>query len=259
MEKVDLAVLGAGPGGYVAAIRAAQLGLKVAIVEREYWGGVCLNVGCIPTKTLLKNAEVAHTLQNKGRELGFSFENLSLDYSVAHRRSRQVSGRLVKGVQSLMKRNAITVIEGSGTVMARNQVLVDLNAGGQERIETDHIIIATGARARTLPGVEIDGERIITYTEAILADTLPKSVVIIGAGPIGVEFAYVWRNYGVEVTIVEMMDRILPLEDPESSAVLAKAYKKLKIKVLTGRRVESVALEGKGSRWRSAGVKRSRS
>jgi dihydrolipoamide dehydrogenase len=246
VEKFDLTVLGAGPGGYVAAIRAAQLGLKVAIVEREYWGGVCLNVGCIPTKSLLKNAEVAHTLQNKGRELGFSFENLNLDYSVAHRRSRQVSGRLVKGVQSLMKRNAIAVFEGSGTLAARNQVLVDLSAGGQERIESDTIVIATGARPRTVPGVAIDGERIITYKEAILADVLPKSVVIIGAGPIGVEFAYVWRNYGVEVTLVEMLDRVLPLEDPESSAVVAKAYKKLKIKVLTGRRVEGVAPEGDG-------------
>jgi dihydrolipoamide dehydrogenase len=246
VEKFDLTVLGAGPGGYVAAIRAAQLGLKVAIVEREYWGGVCLNVGCIPTKSLLKNAEVAHTLQNKGRELGFSFENLNLDYSVAHRRSRQVSGRLVKGVQSLMKRNAIAVFEGSGTLAARNQVLVDLSAGGQERIESDTIVIATGARPRTVPGVAIDGERIITYKEGILADVLPKSVVIIGAGPIGVEFAYVWRNYGVEVTLVEMLDRVLPLEDPESSAVVAKAYKKLKIKVLTGRRVEGVAPEGDG-------------
>ena len=246
MYRFDVTVLGAGPAGYVAAIRAAQLGLKVAIVEREYWGGVCLNVGCIPTKSLLKNAEVAHMLQNKGRELGFSFDNLTLDYSAAHRRSRQISGRLVKGVQSLMKRNAITVFEGIGTLVSRHQVVVDLNAGVQERIETENIIIATGARPRSVPGVVIDGERTITYTEAILADSLPKSVVIIGAGPIGVEFAYVWRNYGVEVTIVEMMDRILPLEDPESSAVLAKAYKKLKIKLLTGSLVENVDLDGEG-------------
>lgn len=246
MDRFDVTVIGAGPAGYVAAIRAAQLGLKVAIVERKYWGGVCLNVGCIPTKSLLKNAEVAYTLQKRGRELGFSFDNLTLDYGVAHKRSRQVSGRLVKGVQLLIKRNAITVFDGAAVVSSPHEVTVTLDSGGRQRIETQNIIVATGARPRSIPGVTIDGERMITYTHAILSPTLPKSVIVIGAGPIGVEFAYVWRNYGVEVTIVEMMDRVLPLEDPESSAVLAKAYKKLKIKVLTGTRVEGVEVAGEG-------------
>jgi len=238
----DVTVIGAGPAGYVAAIRAAQLGLQVAIVERRYWGGVCLNVGCIPTKSLLKNAEVAHTLQKRGRELGFSFDNLKLDYGVAHKRSRQVSGRLVKGIQLLMKRNAIAVFEKSATLVSPTEIAV-----GAERIKTRNIIIATGARPRSIPGVTVDGEKIITYVEAILSPTLPKSVIIIGAGPIGMEFAYVWRNYGVEVTIVEMLDRVLPLEDPESSAALTKAYKKLKIKLLTGARVAGVRVTGDGA------------
>jgi dihydrolipoamide dehydrogenase len=246
VDKFDVTVIGAGPAGYVAAIRAAQLGRRVAIVEREYWGGVCLNVGCIPTKSLLKNAEVAHTLQERGRELGFSFDNLALDYGVAHGRSRQVSGRLVKGVQLLMKKNDITVFDGTGTLVDPGTVEVALNDGGQARLETAAVIIATGARPRDIPGVPVDGDKVITYTEAILSPALPESVIIIGAGPIGVEFAYIWRNYGVEVTLVEMMDRILPLEDPESSAVLARAYKKLKIALLTDARVEAVGATDEG-------------
>jgi dihydrolipoamide dehydrogenase len=242
----DLTVIGSGPAGYVAAIRAAQLGLHVAIVERQFWGGVCLNVGCIPTKALLKNAEVAHTLQNRGREFGFSFDNLRLDYGVAFRRSRQVSERLVKGVQYLLKQGDITLFEGAGTIAGRNAVRVALRDGGEETIATDHIIVSTGARPRSIPGVTIDGDRVVTYTEAILAPELPRSVVIIGAGPIGVEFAYIWRNYGVEVTIVEMLDRLLPLEDAEASDVVAKAYRRLKIDVMTGSLVESVAAADDG-------------
>ena len=236
----DVTVIGSGPAGYVAAIRAAQLGLQVAIVEREYWGGVCLNVGCIPTKALLKTSEVAHTLQNRGREFGFSFDNLQLDYGVAFRRSRQVSDRLVKGVQYLLKSGGITAFAGTGTITGPNQVRVALNEGGEEMISTRHIIVSTGARPRGIPGVTIDGAKVITYTKAVLASDLPKSVVIIGAGPIGVEFAYIWRNYGVDVTIVEMMDRLLPLEDPETSDVVTKAYRRLKIDVVTGSRVESI-------------------
>lgn len=239
-QTFDVTVIGAGPAGYVAAIRAAQLGLQVAIVEKEYWGGVCLNVGCIPTKSLLKNAEVAHMLHTRGKELGFSFENLALDYGVAHSRSRQVSARLVKGVQLLMKKNAISVFEGTATVAGPHQVSIALDNGGQQVLDTRNIIIASGARPRGIPGVPLDRERIITYTEAILSPQLPKSVIIVGGGPIGVEFATIWRSYGSEVTIVEMMDRILPLEDPEASAVLARAYRRLKIKVLTGARVENV-------------------
>lgn len=236
----DVTVIGAGPAGYVAAIRAAQLDKKVAIVERQYWGGVCLNVGCIPTKSLLKNAEVAHTLQKRGKELGFSFDNLELDYGTAHKRSRQVSGRLVKGVELLMKKNDITTFEGSARIVSPTEVQVTSNDGEEQLINSDNLIIATGARSRNIPGVTVDGEQVITYTEAILAPDPPDSVVVIGGGPIGVEFAYVWANYGVQVTIVEMMDRLLPLEDPEASAIIAKAYKKLKIKVLTNARVEGV-------------------
>lgn len=244
----DVAVIGAGPGGYVAAIRAAQLGLKTAIVEQKYWGGVCLNVGCIPSKALLKNAEVAHLLQHRAKEFGFSCDNLSLDYSVAHKRSRQVSGRLVKGVQFLMRKNEIDVYQGRGTVVSPHEVLVALNDGHQATIQTKNLVIATGARPRSIPGLEIDGAKVLDYEHAILLDTLPGSAVVIGAGPIGVEFSYVWRSYGVDVTLVEMLEHILPLEDQEVSQELARAYQKLKIKTLTGTRVEQIDTAGAGVR-----------
>ena len=239
-NSYDVTVIGSGPAGYVAAIRAAQLGLRVAIVEREYWGGVCLNVGCIPTKALLKTAEVAHMLQSRGREFGFAFDNLRLDYGVAVQRSRQIADRLVKGVQLLLKSGGITALAGTGTIVGAHQVRVALDEGGEETIDTRHIIVATGARPRGIPGVTIDGAKVITYTEAILSSDLPKSVVIIGAGPIGVEFGTIWRSYGVDVTIVEMMDRLLPLEDRETSEVVARAYRRLKINVVTGARVEGI-------------------
>ncbi len=239
-DQYDVVVLGAGPGGYVAAIRAAQLGLKTAIVEKEYWGGVCLNIGCIPSKALLKNAELAHTLQHRAKEFGFSFDNLNLDYSVAFKRSRQVSDRLVKGVGFLMSKNKIDVFDGTGKLTGPNSLHVTLNDGGTQTLQAKNIIIATGARPRTLPGVEFDGERIISYIEAILADNPPKKLIIIGGGVIGVEFAYMWVNYGVEVTIVEMMPHLLPNEEPEVSEVLEKAYKKLGVKFHTDARVEKV-------------------
>jgi dihydrolipoamide dehydrogenase len=245
-NSFDVTVIGSGPAGYVAAIRAAQLGLKTAIVEREYWGGVCLNVGCIPTKALLKTAEVAHTLRNRGREFGFSFDNLQLDYGVAFKRSRQVSERLVRGIQFLLKSGDITSFEGTGAIAGSHQVRVALKEGGEETITSENIIISTGARPRGIPGVIIDGVKVVTYTEAILSPELPKSVIIIGAGPIGVEFAYVWRNYGVDVTVIEMMDRLLPLEDAEVSEVVAKAYRRLKIDVVTGSMVESIDTTGDG-------------
>ncbi|MCL4264585.1 MAG: dihydrolipoyl dehydrogenase [Anaerolineae bacterium] len=246
-NQYDVVVLGAGPGGYVAAIRAAQLGLKVAIVEREYWGGVCLNVGCIPSKALLKNAEVAHTLQHRGKEFGFSFDNLSLDYAAAFKRSRQVSDRLVKGVGFLMKKNKIETFEGAGQLTGTNSLKVTLNSGGTTNLEAKNIIIATGARPRSLPGVEFDGKRIISYKEAILMDNPPKKLVIIGGGVIGVEFAYMWVNYGVEVTIVEMMSHLLPQEEPEVSDVLEKAYKKLGVKVMLNTAVKSIKATDKGA------------
>jgi dihydrolipoamide dehydrogenase len=246
-NQYDVVVLGAGPGGYVAAIRAAQLGLKAAVVEREYWGGVCLNVGCIPSKALLKNAEVAHTLQHRGKEFGFSFDNLSLDYTAAFKRSRQVSERLVKGVGFLMKKNKIDTFDGAGQLTGTNSLKVTLNSGGTTNLEAKNIIIATGARPRSLPGVQFDGQRIISYKEAILTDNPPKKFVIIGGGVIGVEFAYMWANYGVDVTIVEMMSHLLPQEEPEVSDVLEKAYKKLGVKVLLNTAVKSIQATDKGA------------
>jgi dihydrolipoamide dehydrogenase len=239
-DQYDIVVLGAGPGGYVAAIRAAQLGQKVAVVEKEFMGGVCLNIGCIPTKSLLKNAEVAHMLEHRGKELGFSFKDLTLDYGVAFKRSRQVSQRLVKGVSFLMRKNKIDVFEGTGQLAGPNSLNVSLNDGGEKVLEAASIIIATGARPRTLPGVDFDGERVISYIEGITSDEVPQSIIIIGGGAIGVEFAYIWANYGADVTILEMMPHLLPNEDPEVSKVLEKAYKKLGVNVQTDTLVESL-------------------
>jgi dihydrolipoyl dehydrogenase len=245
-DKYDVVVLGAGPGGYVAAIRAAQLGKSVAIIEKEFIGGVCLNIGCIPTKALLKNAEVAHTLQHRSKEFGFNFSDLELDYGVAFQRSRQVSERLVKGVGFLMRKHNIDVLEGTGELTGTNTIKVTLNEGGEKTVEAGAIIIATGARPRTLPGVEFDGERIISYVEGITSDSVPDRVVIIGGGAIGVEFAYIWANYGADVTILEMMPHLLPNEDPEVSKVLEKAYKKVGINFQTDARVETVETTDKG-------------
>ncbi len=245
-NQYNVVVLGAGPGGYVAAIRAAQLGLKTAVIEREYWGGVCLNIGCIPSKALLKNAEIAHTLRHRGREFGFSFDNLNIDYGVAFKRSRQVSNRLVKGIGFLMKKNKIDTIEGTGQLTNANTIQVQLNDGGEQTVTADHIIIATGAKPRLLPGLEMDGQKIITYVEAITSDTLPKKAAIIGGGAIGVEFAYIWANYGVDVTIIEMLPRILPNEEPEVSNVIEKAYKKLKVNLKTDTTVQNFDTSDEG-------------
>jgi dihydrolipoamide dehydrogenase len=245
MSEYDVIVIGAGPGGYVCAIRAAQLGLKTAIVEKRWLGGVCLNVGCIPSKSLLKNAEVAHILRERGKEFGFSLENLQLDFSVAAKRSRQVSDRLVKGVGFLMKKNAIDVHMGTARIAAGDTVAVTDKDGNVNELKTRNIVVATGASVAVPPGWQIDGEKIVTYLEAILQEKLPKSVVIIGAGAIGVEFATVWNSYGVDVTIVEMLPRLVPLEDQEVSDELAKALKRRKIKALTGHRVQAIqATEG---------------
>jgi dihydrolipoamide dehydrogenase len=240
IKKYDVIVIGAGPGGYVAAIRASQLGLKTAVIEKEWLGGVCLNVGCIPSKSLLKNAEVAHLLRKRSKEFGFSFDNLELDFSVAVKRSRQVSSRLVRGVGFLMKKNNIDVLMGTARIAAKNTVNVTDADGQTQEIVGAHIILATGATPLTIPGIEIDGEHILTYREAITQDKLPESVVIVGSGAIGVEFATVWNSYGVDVTIVEMLPRIVPLEDEEVSRELAKAFKKAKIKVLTSTKVDAI-------------------
>lgn len=240
MSEYDVVVLGAGPAGYVAAIRAAQLDLKTAIVEKEFLGGICLNVGCIPSKALLRNADIAHIIRERGKDFGFSFESLELDYAKAVKRSRQVSERLVRGVGFLMKKNKIDVHMGEGKVTAKDTITVTDEDGETNELKTKHIIIATGAHATVPSGWEVDGERILTYWEAILQEKQPESVVIIGAGPVGVEFATIWHSYGVEVTIVEMLPRLVPLEDEESSKELEKAFKKRGINILTGHRVESL-------------------
>lgn len=245
--EYDVVVLGAGPGGYVAAIRAAQLGLKTAVVEKKYWGGVCLNVGCIPSKALIKNAEVAHTLQHRGEEFGFSFENLKLDFGVAFKRSRQVSERLVKGVGFLMKKNKIDTYDGWGNLEGSSKLRVALNDGNEATLTYKNLIIATGAHPIQLPGMGIDGKVVVTYEEAILSDTLPKKAVVIGGGPIGLEFGYVWHNYGVEVTIVELLPNLAPKEDPEVSAELEKQFKRAGIKFFTGSKVDEVKVKGKNA------------
>ena len=240
MESYDVIVVGAGPAGYVCAIRAAQLGQKVAIVDKQWLGGVCLNVGCIPSKALLKNAEVAHTLRERGKEFGFSFENLKLDYGVAVKRSRQVSDRLVKGIGFLLKKNNIAVHMGTAKVIAKDTVAVADKDGKLTELKSKNIVVATGASAMVPSVWTVDGEKVVTYLEAITQEKLPKSVIIIGSGAIGVEFATVWNSYGMDVTVVEMLPRLVPLEDEEVSAELEKAFKKRGIKSLTGHKVEAV-------------------
>ena len=231
-EHYDLVVLGAGPGGYVAAIRASQLGLKVAVVEKQYWGGVCLNVGCIPSKSLLKNAEVAHIFNHEAKTFGISGD-VSFDFGAAHERSRKVSAGIVKGVHFLMKKNKIDEIDGWGAFTGPTSIKVTDGKDKGKELSFDNCIVATGSVVRSLPGVEIGGN-IVSYEEQILSDDLPESIVIVGAGAIGMEFAYVLANYGVDVTIVEYLDRVLPNEDEEVSKVIAKEYKKLGVKLLTG-------------------------
>ncbi len=243
-ENFDVVVLGAGPAGYVAAIRAAQLKQKVAIVDKQWLGGVCLNVGCIPSKSLLKNAEVAHTLRHRAKDFGFSFDNLKLDYSVAFKRSRSNSDRLTKGVGFLMRKNNIPVFMGEAKFKAKETVTVSDKDGKVTELKAKNIIVATGASAAQLPGVVVDGKKIVTYWEAIMQEILPKSVVIVGAGAIGVEFATIWNSYGVDVTIVELLPRVLPREDEEISKELTKELTKAGIKIKTGVKFESIAVAG---------------
>lgn len=243
-DHFDVVVLGAGPGGYVAAIRASQLGLKTAVIEKKYWGGVCLNVGCIPSKALIKNASIAHTLLHEKDKYGIEGD-ATMSYGPAHRRSRQVSEGIVKGVHFLMRKNKITEIDGWGTFTDPKTIQVELNDGGQQTVTADNVIIATGAVTRMLPGVEVS-KNVVTYEEQILDPELPTSIIIAGSGAIGVEFAYVMSNYGVDVTIVEFLDRMVPTEDADVSKELLKQYKKLGIKVMLGTKVESVEDTGSG-------------
>ena len=235
----DVLVIGSGPGGYVAAIRASQLGKKVAIVERAELGGICLNWGCIPTKALLRSAEV-YDLIKHSTDYGFGVENSSIDFPKIIKRSRDVAGRMSKGVTFLMKKNKIEVIPGTAKLSGKNSVDVALNDGKSRKITAENILIATGARARQIPGMEIDGKRVLSYREAMVVKEQPSSIVVVGAGAIGVEFAYFFRTLGSEVTIVEMLPSLLPIEDEEVSKELEKAFKKQGIKVHTATKVEKM-------------------
>ena len=231
MDQVyDLVVIGAGPGGYVAAIRAGQLGLSTAIVEKDALGGVCLNWGCIPSKALLKNAEILSYL-HRAQEFGFSFDNFQADYSVAVQRSRRVVDRNTRGVAYLLRKNNVEHIEGTGRITGPGQVSVGPDG---RTLRARNIVLATGARPRSIPPLPVDGDRIITSRESIVLDDLPGSVAIVGGGAIGVEFAYLYRMYGVEVTIVELLPRLVPGEDEEVSRILERSFTSQGISVMTG-------------------------
>ncbi len=240
MPDYDVVVIGAGPGGYVCAIRASQLGLKTAIVDREWLGGVCLNIGCIPSKSLLRNAELAHILRERGDDFGFSIDGLKLDYGKAVERSREVSDRLVKGVGFLMKKNQIDVHMGEAVIRSASSISITNSDGEVTELGAKNIVVATGASPASIPGLEIDGQRVLSYREAILQTKAPKSVLIVGSGAVGLEFATVWNSYGVEVTIVEMLPRIAPLEDEDVSKELAKEFRKRGIKIKVGTKVEGL-------------------
>jgi dihydrolipoamide dehydrogenase len=238
----NVLVVGAGPGGYVSAIRAAQNGLSVAVIEDKYWGGVCLNVGCIPSKALLKNAELAHVLTHEKATFGIEGD-ATMSYAPTHARSRAVSAGIVKGVHFLMKKNKVTEIDGWGTFTGAKSVEVRGADGVVTTYTGDHVIIATGATTRLIPGTSLS-PRVVTYEEQILDETLPASIIIAGSGAIGVEFAYVMKNFGVDVTIVEYLDRMVPTEDEEVSKELLRHYKSLGVNVLLSTKVESIVDNG---------------
>ncbi|MEM9014701.1 MAG: dihydrolipoyl dehydrogenase [Pseudomonadota bacterium] len=249
-RQFDLIIVGSGPGGYVAAIRSAQLGMKTAIVERDALGGVCLNWGCIPTKALLRTAEVFTNMKHAA-DFGLKAENIGFDIDAVIKRSRDVAGKLSGGVAFLMKKNKITVVEGEGKLVKPSNgsgapVVKVTSASGEETLSAKHVIIATGARARTIPaaGLEPDGKFIWTAKEAMTPDIMPKSLLVIGSGAIGVEFASFYRSLGADVTIVEMLDRILPVEDEEVSKFAEKQFKKQGMEILTGAQVEQVSTDG---------------
>ena len=260
-DPFDIIIIGSGPGGYVTAIRAAQLGFKTAIVERDYLGGICLNWGCIPTKALLRSAEIFHYMQHP-KDYGLSAENVSYDPGAVVKRSRVVSKRLNDGVGFLMRKNKVTVIWGEAIIDAPGKVTVKASkteapkgALGPDTYQAKHIILATGARPRVLPGLEPDKKLIWTYFEAMLPERMPKSLLVVGSGAIGIEFASFYRNFGAEVTVVEILPQILPAEDAEISAFARKQFEKQGIKILTDTKVAKLEkkpdgvtaiLEGKG-------------
>jgi dihydrolipoamide dehydrogenase len=238
-EKFDLVVIGSGPGGYVAAIRASQLGLKTAVVERDRVGGICLNWGCIPTKALLHSASLYSEIQ-RASDFGIDIQESSVNFANMVKHSRKVADQLSKGVEYLFRKNKITSINGMGTLLAKNKVEVTDEKGVGKTLDSKYILIATGARARSIPGIELDGKTIISSKEAMVLDKQPKSLIIIGAGAIGVEFAWFYASIGTKITLIEMMPQILPLEDPEAAQVVTRSFKKLGIDVLTNARVEKI-------------------
>lgn len=245
-HQYDVAVIGSGPGGYVAAIRASQLGLKTVCIEKRDLGGVCLNIGCIPTKALLKTAEYKHFLDNAS-EFGFVVNNVEVDFPKVIERSRKVANQMSGGVKFLFKKYNVDTIFGHGKIAAKGKVEVSNESGSvTDTINAKHIIVATGARPRIFDGIEVDYEKVITSTQALLQTELPKSMIIMGAGAIGVEFAYFFNEFGVDVTIVEFADRILPIEDVDISKELERNFKKSKIKILTKSKVISAKSVGSG-------------
>jgi dihydrolipoamide dehydrogenase len=252
-DKFDLVVVGAGPGGYVAAIRGAQLGLRTACVERERPGGICLNWGCIPTKALLKSAEAMRLVQHAA-DYGITVNGpVSFDWGKVIARSRAAADKLARGVESLFKKYGVTHLPGTATFKGRGKLEI-VSSAGKQTLEAARVIVATGARARMLPGIEADGDRIVTYREAMVLPEVPKSVVVIGAGAIGIEFADFWNAFGVEVTVIEALPRVLPIEDEEISEALARALNKKRIVVRTGAKVEAVKVSGKSVTTTFAGA-----
>ncbi len=235
----DIVIIGGGPGGYVAAIRAAQLGMKTALVEREHMGGICLNWGCIPTKALLRTSEIYHLMQN-AEAFGLSAKDIKFDLAKVVARSRAVSGQLSKGVAGLMKKNKVTVIDGHGKLAGKGKIAVEKEGKKISELTAKNIILATGARARTLPGLEPDGKLVWTYREAMVPEAMPKSLLVVGSGAIGIEFASFYRTMGAEVTVVEVMDRILPVEDEEISKFAHKSFEKQGMKIHTATTVKAL-------------------
>lgn len=242
-QVYDLAVIGGGPGGYAAAIRAAQLGQKVAVIESEELGGICLNWGCIPSKAILRSSEVL-TLFQHAKDFGISADNITADYGAAIDRCLKIVSTQTRGVGFLMRKNKIDVVRGRGTLVAKDRIAVSGGADGEREVRAKNVLIAAGARVRPLPGVEIDGERIISAKEIWGVKTLPKKILIIGAGAIGLEFATVFSAYGVDVTVVEFLPRVLPLEDEEMSTELAKQFTRRGIKLMTSTKVDGAEVKG---------------
>lgn len=238
MEKFDVIIVGGGPGGYVTAIRASQLGMKTALVEANHLGGICLNWGCIPTKALLRSAEVYHLMQHAGA-YGLAADNVRFDIRKIVERSRGVASQLSSGVKHLLKKNKVTVYDGFGKLAGRGRI--DVSGKTVAQLEAAHIILATGARARVLPGLEPDGKLVWTYKEAMVPEKMPKSLLVVGSGAIGIEFASFYRTLGADVTVVEVMDRVLPVEDEEISALAKKAFEKQGMKIMTGAKVVKLA------------------